>query len=610
MPGIIGIVSGERSEKVVKDLDAMIKSMMHEPFYTSGKYTCEELGIYIGWVSHTGSFSDCMPVLNEKKDIVIIFSGEEFSENYNRFCAGNHVHGLNLHDASYLVHLYEEEDDKFFTKLNGWFSGVVIDHRQKCSILFNDRYGMHRIYYHEGKDELLFASEAKAILKVRENLRRIDNKSLGQFFSCDCVLGDQTLFSHINLFPAGFTWRINTCGSIKKKQYFDRTLWEDSQKLSSEDFLSRFFETFSTILPRYLVPYNKIGISLTSGFDTRMIMAWLDNHVGEFPCYTFTGMDKTIIDARIAKKIADSCHKKHEIIRLGSDFISEFPRFAEKTVYVTDGCHDVCGSHDIYFNESVREIAPIRITGKFGSEIVRNHSMLKKPLRLWRSIFSSDFQKFVEGGEGALQVSRKCDSLTFAVFKEVPWHEYGRLSLEQSKLTLRTPYLDNDLVELMYQAPEDLRATDEIPLRVVEKGCSNLINILTDRGQGGKSGKLISKTRKSLYYLLFKSEYIYAYQMPSILVRLDTILGVSGLERHMVGRYQLLNYRKLFRDELSHYIKDIIFDRRALTRPYLNRKYLEKIVQDHINGKKNYLNEINKVLTVELIYRQLLEQFT
>ena len=89
---------------------------------------------------------------------------------------------------------------------------------------------------------------------------------------------------------------------------------------------------------------------------------------------------------------------------------------------------------------------------------------------LWRSIFSSDFQKFVEVGEKTLQESKRCDNLTFAVFKEVPWNEYGRLSLEQSKLTFRTPYMDNDLIELMYQAPGELRETDEIPLRIVGEG--------------------------------------------------------------------------------------------------------------------------------------------
>ena len=33
-------------------------------------------------------------------------------------------------------------------------------------MLFNDRYGMHRIYYHETKEAFYFAAEAKAIAKI------------------------------------------------------------------------------------------------------------------------------------------------------------------------------------------------------------------------------------------------------------------------------------------------------------------------------------------------------------------------------------------------------------------------------------------------------------
>jgi hypothetical protein len=53
---------------------------MHEPFYKNGSYVNEQLGLYVGWTCHPGSYSDCMPVVNEKKDIVLIFCGEHFAD--------------------------------------------------------------------------------------------------------------------------------------------------------------------------------------------------------------------------------------------------------------------------------------------------------------------------------------------------------------------------------------------------------------------------------------------------------------------------------------------------------------------------------------------------
>jgi len=43
----------------------MIQSLLHEDFYKSGSLVDEDAGIAVGWVTHPGSFSDCMPVWNK-----------------------------------------------------------------------------------------------------------------------------------------------------------------------------------------------------------------------------------------------------------------------------------------------------------------------------------------------------------------------------------------------------------------------------------------------------------------------------------------------------------------------------------------------------------------
>ena len=51
--------------------------------------------------------------------------------------------------------------------LNGRFQGLLTDRTRRTALLFNDRYGMQRIYYHQGRDTFYFAAEAKALLAVR-----------------------------------------------------------------------------------------------------------------------------------------------------------------------------------------------------------------------------------------------------------------------------------------------------------------------------------------------------------------------------------------------------------------------------------------------------------
>ena len=156
MPGIVGIISQRPSEQYSALVKSMVKCLMHEPFYTDGTYINEELGLWSGWACHEGAFADCLPIWNEKKDICLLFSGEDFADQADIDALRMRGHEFGSDDASYLVHLYEEMGCEFLEKLNGWFSGVLVDLREQKFVLFNDRYGVNRIYYHEDAQRILF----------------------------------------------------------------------------------------------------------------------------------------------------------------------------------------------------------------------------------------------------------------------------------------------------------------------------------------------------------------------------------------------------------------------------------------------------------------------
>src|SRR6266568_8921160 len=114
MPGIVGMIGTGPSQENQAMLDLMLKSMLHERFYTSGTYVNGQLGVWLGWVCHEGSFSDCLPVWNEKRDICLIFTGETFADETDIDHLRARGHDFNTEDASYLVHLYEELEAKFW----------------------------------------------------------------------------------------------------------------------------------------------------------------------------------------------------------------------------------------------------------------------------------------------------------------------------------------------------------------------------------------------------------------------------------------------------------------------------------------------------------------
>ena len=115
-----------------------------------------------------------MPTWNEQRDVCVIFSGEDFSDPDEAMSIRSKGHHFTPENANYLVHSYEESGDEFVGKLNGRFSGVIIDLRQRKMALFNDRYGLSRIYFYEKDGSFYFSSEAKSLLKIFPELRRLN----------------------------------------------------------------------------------------------------------------------------------------------------------------------------------------------------------------------------------------------------------------------------------------------------------------------------------------------------------------------------------------------------------------------------------------------------
>ena len=148
MPGIVALITKMPRERAVEQLVRMVETIRHESFYTTGVWIDEPSGVYVGWTARRNCFSDGMPLRNERGDVVLAFSGEEFPETGTAQRLKEKGHELNVDGSSYLVHLYEE-DPSFPAGLNGRFHGLLADRNRGTAMLFNDRYGMHRIYYHE-----------------------------------------------------------------------------------------------------------------------------------------------------------------------------------------------------------------------------------------------------------------------------------------------------------------------------------------------------------------------------------------------------------------------------------------------------------------------------
>jgi asparagine synthase (glutamine-hydrolysing) len=594
----VGLITKLPKAAAEQQLLTMVKCLRHEPFYTCGTWSDPEHGIYVGWVARCGCFDDGMPVRSEDGEITLFFSGEEFPRPDLKSALQCRGHQLSKETASYLVHRYEDEED-FPKGLNGRFHGLVADRAQGTVMLFNDRYGLQRLYYHESRDAFYFAAEAKAILKVRPELRRTDPRGLGEFVVCGCVLENRTLFSGIHVLPPGSAWIFRKGVLEAKNSYFDPTEWEQQDALEPAEYYRQLRTAFVETLPRYFNGGGRIGVSLTGGLDTRIIMAWRRAEPNSLPCYTFGSMYRDNEDVKLARRVAQICRQPHQVITTGTEFLSRFAHYAERSIFLTDACVDLGRSPDLYVNERAREIAPIRMVGTYGSEILLQDVMFKA-----EDPTQGPFEPLREYISAAIQCynsSRRSHPVSFAAFRQSPWHHYGVLALEQTQLTVRTPYLDNRIVKMVYQAssPSAVAINGNVRLQLLREGNSALANLRTDRGVGGSA----STFARWFLEFLFKAEYAYDLGMPRWMARIDHLFAPLHLERIWLGRHKVFHFRVWYRDHLHDYVREMLLDKRSLARPYLTRAGVERVVNGHLRGDCNYTTEIHRLLALELAHR-------
>lgn len=602
MPGIVGLITKLPQAVAEEQLLAMVNCLQHEPFYNSGKWSDPEHGVYVGWVARSGSFADGMPVRNEDGQITLFISGEEFPEPDLTKALRQRGHQFSERDSSYLVHRYEDEAD-FPKGLNGRFHGLVTDRHKGTATLFNDRYGLQRLYYHEFEDGFYFAPEAKAILKVRPELRSIDPRGLGEFVSSGCVLENRTLFRGISLLPPGSAWNFRNGVIEARNSYFEPKEWEQQESLDPEEYYRQIRSAFVDNLPRYFTGSERLGMSVTGGLDTRIIMAWHKAEPNSLPCYTWGSTYRDHEDVKLARRVATICQQPHQVITAGPEFLSQFAHYAERAVFLSDACVDLSRSPDLYVQEKVREIAPVRMVGTYGSEILLQTVMFKA-VAPTAGLFEP-LSETIDAGIETYNAARQVHPISFVAFRQSPWHHYGVLGLEQTQVGIRSPFLDNEVVKTAYRAPgpDVLGANEKVRARLIREGNPALAKIRTDRGSGGLNGAL---THVYLEFF-FKAEYAYDMGMPQWMARIDHKFAALHLERIWLGRHKPFHFRVWYRDQLADYVRQVLLDDRALARPYVTRAGVERVVKGHLRGDENHTDEIHRLLALELAHRLFID---
>jgi asparagine synthase (glutamine-hydrolysing) len=177
---------------------------------------------------------------------------------------------------------------------------------------------------------------------------------------------------------------------------------------------------------------------------------------------------------------------------------------------------------------------------------------------------------------------------------------YGLYSVEGSQVVVRTPFMDNALAELAYRGPRSYAAGARLSIDVIRRGRPELLKIPSDFGFLGSGNRLVRAARRGTYLALFKGEYWSSHGMPQWLAAAVRAVPALSPEKLFLGRHKYQHFRKWLTADLAPFLKD--FAAAAGDLPaFFDRTAVRAMIDDHIEGRRNYLLEIDKALTITLV---------
>jgi len=581
MPGIFGVIdlaargTAARSHELVDVARRMSVSMSYEPFHRATVVPCLSLGACVGRVMlDTGKPESGRP----NGWPVVLTAGEVVPEVPAGPLAGMDV----------------------VQRIAGRCAAFVGDVQTGHSHLFNDRYGRERLFVHVDGSRVFFASEAKAILAVAPRTRVLDALGLAELMAAGCTLGSRSLFRDIEILEPG---TLLTFGeTIERRRFFTVDRLEELAPVTSSEFLEGFGGSLRAAVDRSVRESSSIGVSLTGGLDSRMIMASLEAREGSIPCYTFGSMYRTSGDVAVARKVADACGQPHQVIEVGGSFLARIHETLDQAVYASDGYLGLSGAAELYANRQGRTIAATRMTGNWGGELMRGVRAFKFVLPKGGFV-SAALESDMRDSAAQAFSHASANSLSAALFNQMPLQGYGRYAIERSQLLTSSPFLADEAVEWLYRAPAHVRASSESAATIIRRK-PGLVAFPTDVGVLGTGNPAV---RKAWRKAVIKAEYLTSHGAPDWMAKLASRLPASLLETRFLGVDKFTHFRFWMRHDLAGFVRETLATRDAADLDaWFDMRRVQAMVEDHIAGRANYTSEIDKVLTVAVAQKTLL----
>ncbi len=277
MCGICGVLRAGGEPVPLATIDAMIATLRHRGPDGEGRFFAPGLGFGFTRLAIIDlSEASNQPIIDAEADQTLVFNGEIY--NYVELRAELKTLGHRFRsegDGEVILRAYQEWGTDCLARFNGMFAFALWDGRARTLFLARDRFGEKPLYIARTSKGVAFASEMKAILAIRPELRRPNLKSVYRYVSRgDLDLDTESFFEGIESLPAAHYLVLDS--ELRGEA---RCYWQPSagavpgdRTEAVECFRELLFDAIRIRL-RSDVP---VGSSLSGGLDSSSIVATIN----------------------------------------------------------------------------------------------------------------------------------------------------------------------------------------------------------------------------------------------------------------------------------------------------------------------------------------------
>lgn len=617
MAGIIGYIHQEGQVFPDSLLASMADALEPSQCFYKDLYWDQQVGL--GRVSLRIVNPAPQPVWNEARDVYAVMEGELYdNQGLIKDLVQQGYRFESEEDVELILHAYEAYGDEFVKLLNGAFVLAIWDQRKEKLLLANDRIGQYPLYYALVEGGMIFASGVRAVMAYHRLSSQVDRVALAQFLKFNHLLGERTLLSEVKRpRPASLlVWRDN---QLHQRAYWKMEHPENYELRSEQDWMEEQLFVLRQAVSRQSRNGERLGLLLSGGLDSRVLLALLKDEVGADNLYTFTWGVPGCVDLSYARELSKKLGIEHKFFELQPEWLKHQ---AQEAVRLSDGMGNVTAMHAlanveeetrfariIYkgfmgdgmtgyslkhqhwanYDEDTRIMAHLQVHHDQGAILFRESELNELFTPEFREeVGDKPFQGYIEGINESSSSLMADQRNVFGLRERVPRMALNGVEAVRSGAFVRLPYCDNDLVDFCLRVPPGLRYERRLIKNAFICAYPDLAQVpYTETGL-----PMMDCVRETL----IRTENLLRWHLNSV--------GLKNVGLSRQRPYQ--NYNLWFRTVLRDWVDELLLDELSLRRGYFQPEAVKRLLVEQRAGAK-LATQLGVLLSIELWHRMYLD---